>query len=123
MRGLRALFGFAVVTSVFAMVPRAAYAGDAGDAGDDASAEAGDTTDASDDGGADGGSEGGAAATPVACDGSLCDTTNGSTCAASAPLGNTRFDDLRVLGAGSALLGALAVGIARRRRRTGELKP
>jgi hypothetical protein len=53
-------------------------------------------------------------ATPIACDGALCDTTNGSECGvAGATVGNAHFDSIWL----AALVAAMALGIERRARR------
>ena len=75
--------------------------------------DAGPSADASSDSG-----ESSSAAVPLACDGSLCDTTNDSTCTMSRHPGSALNDT----GAATAVLGVLAACIACRRR-TGRLKP
>jgi hypothetical protein len=104
-RGLRVLLTLAVLASMAALHPRSASADpvDAGDGG--TAADSG----SSDDGGP------GATATPpvpLACDGSLCDTTNESTCTASSQRGGAPTDPASV----TAVVGVLAVAIVRRRR-------
>lgn len=81
----------AAVVLLLLFTPAVARADDAGDAGD-----AGDTADAGDD------------AAPIACDGGLCDTTNGSGCNVSGVCGDA---GLAVASA------ALALGVSRRRRK------
>jgi hypothetical protein len=106
-RALHVLLAIAVLSSAHLCPRRALAAGigadDAGDGGatDDA-ASRDDASDASS-----------AAAVPIACDGSLCDTTNGATCGMSkwrgggAPVDSTSV---------TALLGLLVLALARRRQ-------
>ena len=105
-RALPVLLAIVALSSVH-LCPRPALAAggadDAGDGGvpDDASLS---------DDGSDGSS---AAAVPIACDGSLCDTTNGATCGvARGPGGGAPVDGTAV----TAVLGVLVLALARRRR-------
>lgn len=96
-----------------------AFAGDAGEttAPDDAGRSAPKT-----DGGAEAGAENsgdsgesqGTTSTPLACDGALCDTTNGSNCAVSTGVGGAAGDGSTPF---AIALGALLGGTAWRRRR------
>lgn len=110
-RHMRALLTRVAVASLLATAPRTAaadagVASDASDAGDaETVTEAGTSVDGSS-------GEPSAVAVPVACDGSLCDTTNQSTCTAGALRGNAPFEPVAVAG----LLTALALALARRRR-------
>jgi hypothetical protein len=98
--------------------PRPAAADDAGEAGTIGDSD-GATTDAASSGGGASSSDTGPEATPIACDGALCDTTNGSECGiAGVALGNAQLDWTSV----AAVIAVLALGIARRVRR-GALRP
>ena len=59
----------------------------------------------------------------LACDGALCDTTNGSQCdVVQAPALGTTQDAVRLLSMGAAL-GLVGAGAARRRRTAGARRP
>lgn len=110
-RGLLLVASLATLIAGVALFPRSAFA-DAGDAGVDAGGGDGGTPS---DGGDDGGSDSGEPApVAVACDGSLCDTTNDSACTCRQTVGAPT--DVHVLSAVTAVLGAVTLAITRRRR-------
>lgn len=97
-RALHVVLPFVVVASVALAPLRALAAGTAGE-------------DAGDGGAADDASS--AAAVPIACDGSLCDTTSGSTCGVGKLRGRAApLEPSSVI----AVLGAVVAAIARRCR-------
>lgn len=117
-RRMRHGFFVIIFSATFLTGPRLAHASDAGDAssptdgGADASRGA-----AEDDAGAensgDAAATGVTASTPLACDGALCDTTNGATCDVSAgPIGSGAVG----LGGFAIAASVVVAGVARRRR-------
>jgi hypothetical protein len=114
---MRGFGGFVVVAAIVAAHPRTAFA-DVADGGD-ASAAAPDA--AGPDSGAGSGDDGGGAAgnqsPPLACDGSLCDTTNDATCTATRHASGGASDGFHIGGAVFVVVGTLVVAVARRIRR------
>lgn len=94
---VRLVLGSALVASLLVASPRVASA-DAGDSGDSGDSDAAPET---------------PAVVRLACDGSLCDTTNDATCAASPYPGGAALHAGAVL----AFVGGLGAVAGRRRRR------
>jgi hypothetical protein len=109
---------FIALSALVLVDARLAAADDAGEAGTNGDSDVA-TSDATsgDDGSAN--NDPGPDGTPIACDGALCDTTNGSECGVAGPaIGNAHLDSTSV----GALVAVLGLGIARRARR-GALRP